>query len=104
MERERRSSGGPNEIKIKMPDGLLAGRYANVMGVQHSASEFVMDFAFVAGGVGEVVARVVTSPGHMKRIVAALQENMSRYEHTYGKVKETGESQVRLGFQPKDES
>lgn len=94
------TSGEIREIKIKIPDGVAGGRYSNMMGVQHTATEFIMDFAFVSGGVGEVVARVITSPSHMKRIIAALQENVARYEHTFGKIKEAGEPQVRLGFHP----
>ena len=54
---EQRGPARPQEIKVKIPDEQMAGRYANMMGVQHSASEFVMDFAFVSGGVGQVVAR-----------------------------------------------
>lgn len=97
---EQRGPGRPQEIKVKIPDEQMAGRYANMMGVQHSASEFVMDFAFVSGGVGQVVARIITSPSHMKRIVGALQENLSRYENTFGKIKDAGQPEVKLGFHP----
>ncbi len=97
---EQRAAGRPQEIKVKIPESKFAGHYSNMMGVQHSASEFVMDFAFVTGGVGEVVARIIASPGHMKRIVSALQDNLSRYEHQFGKIKETGQPEIRTGFQP----
>ena len=93
-------AGRPEEIQVKIPDDLVAGTYSNMMGVQHSASEFVMDFAFVTGGVGEVVARIIAGPGHMKRIVSALQDNLSRYEHQFGKIKEAGQPEIRTGFQP----
>ncbi len=96
-------AGRPEEIQVKIPDDLVAGTYSNMMGVQHSVSEFVMDYAFVCGGVGKVVARVITNPSHMKRIVNALQENLARYESAYGKIKEAGRTEVKLGFQPPEE-
>ncbi|MND01220.1 hypothetical protein D3C83_201280 [compost metagenome] len=40
---------------------------------------------------GVVTARVVTSPGHLKRIVRALQENMERYEAAYGAIHEASD-------------
>ncbi len=32
-------------------------------------------------------ARVIVSPSHMKRIVAALADNMAKYEKQFGEVK-----------------
>jgi hypothetical protein len=33
-----------------------------------------------------VNARVIVSPGHLKRMVAALGENLARYEQRFGAV------------------
>lgn len=92
----------PQEIKVSLPQEVAAGVYTNGMLVQHTDDEFVMDFTMVVGGQGTVVSRVITSPGHMKRIVAALQENLRRYEATHGEIKARGDTQpkMRLGFQP----
>ena len=75
-----------NELPVKMPDGVLGGVYANQMVVSHTREEFVIDFInlFPPGGV--VNARVIVSPGHLKRMIAALQENLGRYEARYGPV------------------
>jgi hypothetical protein len=70
------------------------------MMVQHSPSEFVLDFAFIAGTAGEVVARIITSPSHMKRIISALEENIQRYEKVYGKVDAAGDGGFKVGFHP----
>jgi len=35
---------------------------------------------------GSVVSRVVLNPSHAKRLVRALQENLEKYEKTYGEV------------------
>ncbi len=74
------------DLKLRVPEQLAGGVYANSMMVQHTSSEFVMDFAMVLGGNGQVVARVVTSPSHMKHIVEALTENLRKYETSHGSI------------------
>jgi len=76
----------PTEIKLRLPEQVAPGVYANSMMVQHTGDEFVMDFAMVLGGAGTVVARVVTSPRHAKKIAAALEDNLKRYEATHGPI------------------
>lgn len=89
------------EIKVRLPEQMAAGVYANSMMVQHTGDEFVMDFAMVVGGTGSVVSRVVTSPAHAKRIAAALQDNLKKFEATHGPIKGSGaQPSLRVGFQP----
>lgn len=81
----------PNQqINIKIEDPVMKGAYANAMGVSHSKEEFVMDFMniYPLQRAGIVTARVITSPGHMKRIYKALEENMKKYEQQFGKIEE----------------
>ncbi len=75
------------EVKVHFPRELQGGAYANHMAVMHTRDEFVMDFILVTPPTGVVTARVITSPGHMKRIIAALQENLKKYEETFGELK-----------------
>ena len=74
------------EIPIKIPEDVLRGVYANQMVVRHSREEFVLDFLNVCPPEGIVNARVVVSPGHLKRMIAALSDNLARYEQTFGNV------------------
>jgi hypothetical protein len=74
------------EIHIKIPEEILRGVYANQMVVRHSREEFVIDFINVCPPEGIVNARVIVSPGHLKRMVAALGENLARYEQRFGSV------------------
>jgi hypothetical protein len=74
------------ELHIKIPEEILRGVYANQMVVRHSREEFVIDFINVCPPEGIVNARVVVSPGHLKRMVSALSENLSRYEQRFGSV------------------
>lgn len=86
------------EIKLNLPPQLQSGVYANNMFVTHSREEFIMDFSFITHPVGTVVARVLTSPGHMKRIIAALQDNVKKYEARYGQIILAEEPKGPTGF------
>jgi hypothetical protein len=74
------------KVPIQMPDEVLPGRYANQMMVAHTREEFVLDFInlFPPGGV--VTSRVIVSPGHLKRMIRAMRENLDRYEAVHGTV------------------
>jgi hypothetical protein len=85
------------QMQIKADDKTLQGFYSNVMQAQHSKEEFVLDFMNVFPPAGTLQARIVVSPGHMKRMVAALQENLQKYEGSFGKI-EAAESPTEIGF------
>jgi hypothetical protein len=91
-------SEGKQEIKVNFPERLHGGAYANNMFVRHTREEFIMDFLMMAPPAGAVTARVIISPGHMKRVIAALQENMAKYEQSFGRV-EAAPEPTPAGFQ-----
>jgi len=78
----------PNKRKlsIKMPETILPGVYANQMLVSHTREEFVIDLVNLFPPEGIVNARVIVSPGHLKRMIRALSENLSRYEQAFGPI------------------
>jgi len=78
----------PKEISVRVPDALVGGVYANEMIVRHTREEFLIDFVHLVPPAGVVNARVVVSPGHLKRIVAALGENLRHYEERFGPIRE----------------
>lgn len=93
--------GGQRQLQIKIPEQILAGpNYANSMRVMHTKDEFTIDFINIhqAEGVGVVTNRVKTGPGHMKRIIAALQDNLKRYESSFGKIEEADAPADEVGF------
>jgi len=89
---------GQKEMQVKFPDHLQPGAYANNMVVSHTKEEFVMDFLMVAPPAGSVTSRVIVSPGHMKRILAALQENITKYEKTFGEIPLAEAPKAAIGF------
>ncbi len=76
------------DLSIKMPEAVLPGVYSNQMMVSHTREEFVIDFANLFPPQGVVNARVIVSPGHLKRMIRALRENLSRYETRFGPILE----------------
>ena len=80
------NQGTQGKLPIQMPDDVLPGKYANQMMVAHTREEFVLDFInlFPPGGV--VTSRVIVSPGHLKRMIRAMRENLDRYEAVHGPV------------------
>jgi len=84
-----------------MDDQTLKGVYANMMQVAHNREEFVLDFMNVLPPTGSVTARVVVSPGHLKRIVKALTENLKRYEDSFGQIREADAPASAFGFESK---
>ena len=76
------------DLPIKMPDQVLHGVYANQMVVSHTREEFLLDFINLFPPSGVVNARVIVSPGHLKRMIRALQENLGRYESRFGAIAE----------------
>jgi hypothetical protein len=90
-------------LEVTFPEDLRGGRYCNNMVVAHSREEFVMDFMMVAHPAGAVTARIIMSPGHLKRTISALQDNLKKYEDKFGSIKEAVEPPTekgKLGFRP----
>jgi len=75
------------QMQVKVTDEVLKGVYANMVQIAHTQEEFILDFMNIFPPVGIGTARVIISPSHMKRIVAALAENLKRYEEQFGQLK-----------------
>ena len=76
-------------LQIELTPEVAQGQYANFAIITHSSSDFVLDFARVLPGLpkSQVKSRVILAPEHAKRLLAALQENILRYEREYGPIK-----------------
>jgi len=89
----------PKEIQIKARDEDLKGVYSNLMIVSHTKEEFCLDFINTFNPP-TLTSRVLMSPGHLKRMIKALEENMRKYEGQFGEVEVAKEPESLLGFQP----
>ena len=79
------------EINIKITDEELRGHYSNLLRITHTKEEFFLDFINLVPPQGIVASRIVTSPGHLKRIIRALQTNLTRYEEVHGVIEEAAD-------------
>jgi Protein of unknown function (DUF3467) len=90
------------QLQVEVDETVAQGAYSNLALVAHNATEFVLDFIFVQPQQpkAKVRARVISSPGHTKRFLRALTENVARYEQIFGEIKEVAsgpdESQIKL--------
>ena len=78
----------PRQLSIKIDDDIAQGTYANLAMVTHGESEFLLDFMFLQPGRDEarVGARVILSPIQAKRLLAALGDNVNKFEQRFGTI------------------
>lgn len=78
-----------NKIEIHLDPEILKGTFANVTNIGHTKEEFILDYLFIQqhpAPFGKLVSRMVLTPGHAKRLLQALQENIRRYEEQFGSI------------------
>lgn len=78
----------PPKLQIQIDDDISQGVYSNLVLLNHTENEFVLDFAFIqpSNGRAKVRTRVISSPRHTKRLLMALQKNLERFEERYGRI------------------
>jgi hypothetical protein len=87
----------PNaKLQIQIDDDVSQGVYCNLVLLNHTENEFVLDFAFIqpTNGRAKVRARVISSPRHTKRLLLALQKNVERYEERFGTIEVVGDDEA----------
>jgi len=88
-----------NQIKVEAENATLRGVYANNMLISHTKEEFVMDFMLIHPPKGLLINRTIVSPGHFKRMVRAMQDNLKKYEDNFGQIPESkGPQTSEFGF------
>ena len=75
-------------LSIELTEEVAEGVYSNLVMISHGPEEFILDFIRVMPGVpkARVKSRVVVTPGHAKRLLAALADNIQRYEAQHGDI------------------
>lgn len=97
-----------NQLNIQLDENIANGTYSNLVILNHSATEFVLDFVSVMPGVpkSKVKSRMILAPQHAKRLLNALSENIKRYESSHGPIKEDKKQQqnIPMNFGPTGEA
>lgn len=76
------------KMDIALSDEVAEGIYSNLAIITHSHSEFIVDFVSLMPGLpkGNVKSRIILTPQHAKRLLAALDENIKRFEASHGPI------------------
>jgi uncharacterized protein (DUF1778 family) len=93
-------------INIELDDSISQGIYSNLVVVNHSPTEFVLDFINVMPGIpkAKVRSRIILTPEHAKKFIKALSDNLVKYESINGPVKDFKKEMIPLNFGPKGEA
>jgi len=83
-------------IQINTGDEITRGRFSNSMMVTHSPEEFIIDWLLNSPSGTHLVSRIIASPGHVKRVISALNDNLNKYEQKFGKIKEFEPSEQKF--------
>ncbi len=92
----------PQRPQVRVPDHLAQGVYATAMIIPHAREEFVLDFLASHAQPPRMIARVVLTPSHIKRLAAAIRENINLYEKNHGPIPAAARQQMARTIQNKD--
>lgn len=86
------------QLEIEVSPEVAQGIYSNLVAITHSTSEFVVDFVQMMPGVpkASVKSRVILAPEHAKRLLYALQDNISKFESNVAPI-QLPEQKVQKG-------
>jgi hypothetical protein len=84
------------QLQIQLDDDIANGRYVNMALVNHTETEFTFDFIYVQPQQpkAKVLSRIITNPRHMNPLLAAMQENVAKYEARFGTIELSEEGPV----------
>jgi len=88
------------KLNIQIDDDVAQGIYSNLAIINHSQTEFVLDFVNIMPGSpkNKVRSRIILTPQHAKRLMRALSDNISRFEKSQGSIKEQDKTNIPLNF------
>ena len=90
------------QINIELDEKVAEGTYSNLAIINHSVSEFVVDFVNIMPGVpkNKVKSRIILTPQHAKRLLKALGDNVAKFENSHGEIKDYEQPPIPLNFGP----
>ena len=102
MEDNKKTQKKKGQINIELDEAIAQGTYSNLAIINHSVSEFVVDFVNIMPGTpkSKVKSRIILTPQHAKRLTKALAENIKRFENAHGEIKDYEKHPIPLNFGP----
>lgn len=76
------------QLSIELKPEVAQGSYSNLAIITHSHNEFIFDFATMLPGLPKATVgnRIIMVPEHAKRLLAALSDNVKKYESQFGTI------------------
>jgi hypothetical protein len=76
----------PVQVQIEIDPVTANGVFVNFAMVNHTETEFTLDLMYLQPQAprATVRSRAILTPKHMKRLLLALQDNIGKYEKTFG--------------------
>jgi len=91
------------QLNIELPEEIAEGIYSNLAIINHSVSEFVIDYISIMPGrpKAKVKSRIILTPQHAKRLLKALADNVEKFEKVHGEIKDYDKHpQIPMNFGP----
>ena len=94
------------QINIELDESVAEGTYSNLAIINHSVSEFIVDFIRIMPGVpkAKVKSRIILTPQHAKRLTKALADNILKFEKVHGEIKDYEQPPIPMNFGPTGEA
>jgi hypothetical protein len=99
-------SAKDQKINIEVDEKTAEGTYSNLAIINHSASEFIVDFIGLMPGApkAKVKSRIILTPEHAKRFHKALGDNIQRFEQANGSISAQEQPPIPINFGPTGEA
>ncbi len=100
MSNDANNTPKEGQLNVELSEEVAEGTYSNLAIINHSPSEFVLDFIKVMPGVpkAKVKSRIVLTPQHAKRFLRALTDNVARFEGQHGEIQDVEQPNIPLNF------
>lgn len=88
------------QLNIELDKDTAEGTYSNLAIINHSVSEFIVDFINIMPGVpkAKVKSRIILTPQHAKRLTKALADNIRKFEEANGEIKDYKQPPIPMNF------
>ncbi len=99
MEENQNKEG---QLNIELDEQTADGIYSNLAIINHSVSEFIVDFIKIMPGTpkAKVKSRIILTPQHAKRLTKALADNVRKFEEMHGEIKDYEQPPIPMNFGP----
>ena len=78
------------QLQIEVPAEEMQGKYSNLAMITHGPNDFFLDLILMAPNMpkARVQSRIIMTPENAKQLMIALQQNVQKYEQTFGEIKQ----------------